>query len=143
MLAVPPQMKVFASLTPTDMRKSFCGLIGIVETQFGRLVEDGDLFLFFNRRRDRLKVLFFTGDGTVILYKRLERGTFEALRGAASDAAQPSLRMSVEELRLLLEGIELSSVKRRKWWRREQRADSSPRQSEQLLTQGEKSRQRA
>lgn len=135
MLAVPSQMKVFAALAPTDMRKSFCGLIGIVETQLGRQIEDGDLFLFFNRRRDRLKVLFFTGDGTVILYKRLERGTFEALRGAEADGAPTSLRMSAEELRLLLEGIELSSVKRRKWWRREAHDESAASSARPVLTQ--------
>ena len=87
MLIVPPQIKVFASLTPTDMRKSFSGLIGIVETQLGKQIEDGDLFLFFNRRRDRLKVLFFTGDGTMILYKRLERGTFEVIDRGDGDGA--------------------------------------------------------
>lgn len=123
MLIVPPQIKVFASLAPTDMRKSFHGLIGIVEKELGQQIEDGDLFLFFNRRRDRLKVLFFTGDGTVILYKHLERGTFEALRSAddkVSDVTpQDCLTLSTEELRLLLEGIELSSIKRRARWRRD------------------------
>jgi hypothetical protein len=123
MLIVPPQLKVFASLTPTDMRKSFHGLNGIIETQLGKQVEDGDLFLFFNRRRDRLKVLFFTGDGTVILYKRLERGTFEPLRAngaAAKSATADCLTLSIDDLRLLLEGIELSSIKRRARWRREE-----------------------
>jgi hypothetical protein len=71
-----------------------------------------------------LKVLFFTGDGTIILYKHLERGTFEPLRAVDNDASptssQPCLTLSVDELRLLLEGIELSSVKRRARWRREQ-----------------------
>jgi len=116
MLIVPPQLKVFASLAPTDMRKSFHGLIGIVEKELGQKIEDGNLFLFFNRRRDRLKVLFFTGDGTVILYKHLERGTFEALH---PEKKQAYLTLSIDELRLLLEGIELSSVKRRSRWRRE------------------------
>ena len=124
MLIVPPQIKVFASLTPTDMRKSFTGLIGIVEKELGQQIENGDLFLFFNRRRDRLKVLFFTGDGTIILYKHLERGTFEPLRAAdhkaSSTSTTPCLTLSTDELRLLLEGIELSSVKRRARWRREQ-----------------------
>jgi transposase len=115
MLIVSPQIKVYASLHPTDMRKSFDGLCGIVETQFGQQLEGGDLFLFFNRRRDRLKVLYFTGDGAVILYKRLERGTFEPLRGAAT--AQGQLTLRTEELALLLDGIELSSVRRRSWWR--------------------------
>ena len=80
MLTLPPRVKVFAAVAPTDMRKSFDGLVGIVEKELGQNVEDGDLFLFFNRRRDRLKVLYFTGDGLVILYKKLERGTFEMLR---------------------------------------------------------------
>lgn len=117
MLIVPPQIKVFASLAPTDMRKSFQGLEGIIETQLGKQIEDGDLFLFFNRRRDRLKVLFFTGDGTVILYKRLERGTFESLR-SAEEGASNCLTLSLEDLRLLLAGIELSSIKRRARWYR-------------------------
>ena len=117
MLIVPPQIKVFAALSPTDMRKSFHGLTGIVEKELGQQIEDGDLFLFFNRRRDRLKVLFFTGDGTVILYKRLERGTFEALR-CREEQTPNCLTLSLEDLRLLLEGIELSSIKRRARWYR-------------------------
>ena len=123
MLIVPPQIKVFASLAPTDMRKSFRGLTGIIEKELGQQIESGDLFLFFNRRRNRLKVLFFTGDGTVILYKHLERGTFEALRPVddktAETSAQDCLTLSIDELRLLLEGIELSSIKRRARWRHE------------------------
>ena len=123
MLITAPRTKVFAALAPTDMRKSFCGLTGIVEKEMGQQIEDGDQFLFFNRRRNRLKVLFFTGDGTVILYKHLERGTFEALRGVSHGGAIASpgefLTLHIDDLRLLLEGIELSSVKRRKWWRRE------------------------
>ena len=92
------------------MRKSFCGLIGIVEKELGQQIESGDLFLFFNRPRNRLKVLFFTGDGSVIVYKRLERGTFEMLRGASSsDASRPApnyLTLRASELQLLLEGID-------------------------------------
>jgi transposase len=117
MLIVPAQIKVFASLAPTDMRKSFHGLTGIVEKELGQQIEDGDLFLFFNRRRDRLKVLFFTGDGTVILYTRHERGTFEALR--CREAQTPNcLTLTIDQLRLLLEGIELASIKRRARWYR-------------------------
>jgi hypothetical protein len=116
-------LKVYAALAPTDMRKSFDGLTGVVEKELRRQLEGGDLFLFFNRRRDRLKVLFFTGDGAVILYKRLERGTFEALRGGGAKTSPGDvprcLTLSLDDLRLLLEGIELSSVKRRARWRRE------------------------
>ena len=132
MIRVPSQIKVFAALAPTDMRKSFCGLIGIIEKEFGQQIENGDLFLFFNRRRNLLKVLYFTGDGMVILYKRLEAGTFEMLRepskarGHRPERKQavaintlPYMVIRADELTLLLDGIELSSIKRRKWWRRD------------------------
>lgn len=123
MLIAAGPLKVYAALAPTDMRKSFDGLTGVVEKELGRQIESGDLFLFFNRRRDRLKVLFFTGDGAVILYKRLERGTFEPLCSGGEKMspgdAQPCLTLRFDDLRLLLEGIELSSVKRRARWRRE------------------------
>ena len=103
MLIAAPPLKVYAALVPTDMRKSFDGLTGIVEKDLGRQIESGDLFLFFNRRRDRLKVLFFTGDGAVILYKRLERKTFETLRAAGDaahrDGGQQCLTLSLDDLR--------------------------------------------
>jgi len=130
MLIVPPRIKVFASLAPTDMRKGFPGLTGIVEKELGQQIDKGDLFLFFNRRRDRLKVLFFTGDGIIILYKRLERGTFEALRSPKEKSSESSsndcLILNIDELRLLLDGIELSSVKRRARWRRESPQQIAP-----------------
>ena len=72
MLSFPPQVRVFASLAPTDMRKSFDELVGIVEKELGQDVQSGNLFLFFNRRHDRVKVHWFAGDGLVIWYKRLE-----------------------------------------------------------------------
>jgi hypothetical protein len=143
MLSIPPQVKVFAALSPTDMRKSFHGLVGIVEKDLSQQVEDGDLFLFFNRKRDRLKVLFFTGDGLVILYKKLEVGTFEMLRpndssssDASSTSAPTSLTLRADELRLLVEGIELSSVRRRKWWRHDATPPGKARGQPSGLTTG-------
>ena len=70
-------VQVFACLEPTDMRKSFDGLCGVVELGMRRRVETGSMFLFFNRRRDRVKILQAVEDGMVLIYKRLERGTFE------------------------------------------------------------------
>jgi len=72
MLTLPSSLRVFAKTGPTDMRKSFEGLVGVVERELGQQVESGDLFLFFNRRGDRVKVLWFAGDGLVIWYKKLE-----------------------------------------------------------------------
>jgi hypothetical protein len=105
------------------MRKSFDGLCGIIEAQLGQRVESGHLFLFFNRRRDRVKVMYFAGDGIVILYKKLEAGTFEAPRGwrdvqeENSSSTPQGIEMCASDLALILEGIDLSSVKRRKRWR--------------------------
>ena len=82
MLTLPSSLRVFAKTGPTDMRKSFEGLVGVVERELGQQVESGDLFLFFNRRGDRVKVLWFAGDGLVIWYKRLEGGTFEVPKAA-------------------------------------------------------------
>jgi len=117
MLMATSSLRVFAYRGPTDMRKSFSGLVGLVELELGQQVESGDLFLFFNRRRDRVKVLYFVGDGLVIFYRLLERGTFEVPAAANADSAGVELRLA--DLTLILEGIELSSVKRRKRWRRE------------------------
>ncbi len=116
MLILPTHVRVFAATTPTDMRKSFAGLVGLVEKELGQQVEAGGLFLFFSRRRNAVKVLFFTGDGLAIFYRRLERGTFEVPTASGSDVKGIELKRS--ELSLILEGIELASVKRRRRWSR-------------------------
>ncbi|HEX4132600.1 MAG TPA: IS66 family insertion sequence element accessory protein TnpB [Pirellulales bacterium] len=119
MLLATSSLRVFAYRGPTDMRKSFSGLVGLVELELGQRVESGHLFLFFNRRRDRVKVLYFVGDGLVIFYRMLERGTFET-PAALATGEDPSggMELRLSDLTLILEGIELSSVKRRKRWRR-------------------------
>lgn len=119
MLSVLPTARVYAYVKPADMRKSFSGLVGIVEQELGRQVEAGGLFLFFNRRRNSVKVLFFTGDGLAIFYRRLERGTFELPHAVATSEETPGVELKLSDLALILEGIELASVRRRKRWRRE------------------------
>jgi transposase len=114
-LSLSPNLRVFATTAPTDMRKSFSGLVGLVEKELDRQVEGGGLFLFFSGRRNAVKVLFFTGDGLAIFYRRLERGTFELPRTAASADAK-GIELKLSELTLILEGIELSSVKHRRRW---------------------------
>ena len=119
MLSLPSALKVFALRGETDMRKSFTGLVGLVETQLGQQVESGHLFLFFNRRRNSVKVLYFVGDGLVIYYRRLEQGTFELperLNSGSESSSAASLELSWSDLELILSGIELSSVRRRKRW---------------------------
>jgi transposase len=82
MLSLPTSLRVLSETGPTDMRRRFKGLVGIVERELNPQVESGDLFLFFNRRGDRVKVLWFTGVGLVIWYRRLESGTFEVPQAA-------------------------------------------------------------
>lgn len=95
----------------TDMRKSFNGLSGLVNGEMSHSLLSGDVFIFINRRRDRLKLLVWEDSGFVIWYKRLEEGTFEL---PLCDENRPELELRWEELMLILEGIKLSSVKRRK-----------------------------
>ncbi len=120
MLTLPSSLRVFAKTGPTDMRKSFEGLVGVVERELGQQVESGDLFLFFNRRGDRVKVLWFAGDGLVIWYKRLEMGTFEVPKPAmvVQEPSPAGIEMRWSDLTLILEGIDLASVRRRPRWRR-------------------------
>jgi len=80
MLNLPANVRIYLCALPTDMRKSFDGLCGLVQTVFGRDVIDGHLFLFLNRRRDRIKLLYWDRDGLALWYKRLEAGTFETPR---------------------------------------------------------------
>jgi len=101
-----------------DMRRSFDGLMAIVQAELQRDVRDGELFVFINRRADRLKALWWDGDGLAIFMKRLECGTFQ--RPASNDSDRYLLIDRVQ-LGLLLSGIELSSVRRRKRYQVEQR----------------------
>jgi transposase len=103
--------RIYLYAKPADMRKSFNGLHALVEAEFHRDIRSGDLFVFLNRRLDRIKLIHWDRDGLAIWMKRLERGTFQRPR-CASDAAQ--VEMDATELTLLLEGIELTSVKRRR-----------------------------
>ena len=94
-----------------DMRKSFDGLCGIVSGELNRDPCDGDVYVFINRRRNQMKLLFWESGGFWLMCKRLEAGTFERLR---SDESNGCLNISYETLVMLLEGIELSHVKRRR-----------------------------
>lgn len=105
------QARIFLYHPPVDMRRSFDGLMAIVQAEFEQDIRQGDLFLFINKRRDRLKLLWWDDDGLAIFMKRLEQGTFERPR---QDSEGKHLQMDRTELGLLLSGIELASVKRRK-----------------------------
>jgi transposase len=109
-LSFPPGIQVYMAVNPVDMRKSFDGLSAAVEAVFDRNVLDGHLFLFLNKRRDRIKVIWWDSDGLAIFAKRLERGCFE-VPGHAPDTQQ--LQLDATQLAMLLGGVQLDSVKRR------------------------------
>jgi len=105
-------VRIFVALESTDMRKSFDGLAG--ETR--RLIEQdplsGHLFVFFNRRRTMVKVLYWDRNGFCLVAKRLERGTFRLPEAKESGVVE----MEAMELGLILEGIDLRGARRRLRW---------------------------
>ncbi len=116
MIGFPHPVRVFLHLPPTDLRKGFDALCGLVTTAFGQDPTSGHLFLFVNHRRDRIKILYWDhGDGLAIWYKRLERGSFQ-IPTAARDAV--SMEMTATQLSLILWGIDLRSARQRKRYHR-------------------------
>ena len=110
MIALPTNTDIFLYSHPTDMRKSFCGLAGIVRNELGREPADGSLFLFINRSGDKLKALYWDRDGLALWYKRLESGSFERVRREGHKA----VKIDAAELTMLLGGISIAKAKRRK-----------------------------
>lgn len=110
MIALPTNGGIFLYAKPTDMRKSFSGLAGIVRNELGKTPNDGSLFLFINRRQDKLKALYWDRDGMAVWYKSLEQGTFERIR----QGGKPSVKLDAADLAMLLGGISIENAKRRK-----------------------------
>jgi transposase len=94
-----------------DMRKGFNGLCGLVRNEFLQNPLSGDVFIFINRPRNRIKLLHWQGDGFAIYYKRLEKGTYEM---PEINSASASIELDAQQLLLILEGISLLSVKKRR-----------------------------
>jgi transposase len=118
---LPAAVRIFLCTRPTDMRKGFDGLQGMVCEYLGQDPLSGHLFLFLNRRRDRLKILLWEPDGWVIWYKRLEAGTFQQLDPGASasrSSGEAGIELTTTELALLLTGVDLASARRRKRYAR-------------------------
>lgn len=115
MLSVPRALKIFLARDPADFRKSFDGLAALVAGALGADPLSGNLFLFRNKRADRVKLLYWDQDGYVLWYKRLEAGTF---RFPTVDDQAASVSISPADLTMLLEGVDLASVRRRKRYQR-------------------------
>ena len=114
MLSLPPAVRIWVSTQPADLRKSFDGLATLVEQWLGGDPLSGHVFVFRNKSGDRVKLLVWDGDGYVIYYKRLEEGTFRF--PVAPDQAGVAIRAA--DLLMLLDGVDLTSVRRRKRYQR-------------------------
>ncbi|MFT7173382.1 MAG: transposase [Paracoccaceae bacterium] len=114
MIGFPLNLKILVALEPCDLRKSFNGLVVVADSLKEEGLQSGTLFIFTNKRRNRIKVLYYDRAGICILAKRLEIGTFSWPR--PSDRKKPSLSLSPEALQLLLDGIDLHSATMRPWY---------------------------
>jgi len=107
MLSLPSSVRIFVSRDAVDFRKAHDGLLAVVRDAFGDDPFDGSLFVFLNRRRDRVKLLQWDRDGFWLHYKRLEQGTFKI--DVAGDG--PRCEVTRAQLAMLIEGIDLQKRK--------------------------------
>lgn len=119
MFSLTSSLRYFLYRPPADMRKGIDGLGGLVRNTMGGDPLSGDAFIFINRRRNQIKLLVWDRTGFVVLHKRLERGTFE-LPADSKDGISMTVRW--DELVMILEGVRLGSVRRRKRYEREKSA---------------------
>ncbi len=112
MLSFPASVRIYFFAEPTDMRRGFNGLVAMVRAA-GLNEFSGHLFVFVSRRADRAKILTWERGGFVLWYKRLEQGKFRRPH-ISPEATQ--IRLEPDQLTLLLEGIDLKSVRRPKRW---------------------------
>lgn len=112
MIALPPQIRVFLYRLPTDMRKSFHGLVALTESALMQDPLSGSLFVFVNRRRDRIKILYWGQTGFCIWYQQLQKGTYQ-LPDEASLEERQAVEVTRSQLSLILDGIDLSSARQR------------------------------
>lgn len=119
MLSIPSAIHIYLARDAVDCRKSHDGLLALVRDAFGDDPFDGSLFVFLNRRRDRVKLLQWDRDGFWLHYKRLEQGTFRL----QLDGDEARVRLTRAQLAMLLEGIDLEKRKIRKPFVRDMRND--------------------
>jgi transposase len=114
MLSFHAHLKVFVATAAGDLRMGFNGLWNAAQQQLGEDPKSGALFVFGNRRRNRIKILYFDGTGVCVFAKRLESGTFSWPQSAGEPGAK--IRLAPQALQLLLDGVELKAGGRRAWY---------------------------
>src|SRR5437870_1582767 len=114
MLTLSPAVRIYLATGATDLRRSMDGLAVLVREQLALDPLSGHLFLFRNRRGDRLKLLLWDRSGYWLLYKRLERGTF----AWPTDVEAGPVEMRAADFLLLINGVDLATTRRRRWYDR-------------------------
>jgi len=114
MLTLPSSVRIYMASEPVDLRRGFDGLSAATRHIIRAEPLSGHLFVFVNRRSNRLKVLLWQPSGFLLLYKRLERGTFK--RPRAPTRGERHIEMDSTELALMIEGIDLRDARRRVRW---------------------------
>lgn len=114
MLSLPPSVRLFIATQVVDGRKGPDSLLTLVRDVLGQDIFDGHLFIFFTRRRDRVRIVYWDRNGIAMWTKRLECGRF-CFRAAGDDAADVRT-IEAAELGLILEGIDLDGARRRPRW---------------------------
>jgi len=122
MLTLPPGVRVFVATARVDGRKGIDGLSALVRSQFAEDPLSGRMYVFFSRRADRVRVLYYDRDGYVLVTKRLERGTYRI----PWSAEQGRVAIEAAELLLVLEGIDVRGAQRRPRWSPRGRMPISP-----------------
>ena len=116
MIGLPGSVRVYLCTVPCDMRRSFDGLHGLVTSVMELDALAGHLFVFSNRKRDRVKIFYWDRDGFAIWSKRLEEGTYAMPFGQSEERR---VEITAQELGALLSGIDLSQAKRRRRYQRQ------------------------
>ena len=122
MLSIPGSLKIYLATGPVDFRKSHDGLAAVVEQALKEDPLSGSLFVFTNKRADRVKLLYWDNDGYALFYKRLEVGVFRFPR---AEKETQKLSISAADFQMILSGVDLSSVKRLKRYQRPSSKESS------------------
>ncbi len=118
MLSFSGSLRVFVAVEPCDLRKGFNGLHALVTEKLGENPREGALFVFSNRRHNRIKILCWDGTGLWVLTKRLEEGTFSWPKNLEPQTIK--LKLTPQALAMLTDGVDLRGGKLRPWYEREE-----------------------
>ena len=116
MLTLPASVRIYVAAEPVDLRRGFDGLAAAARGVIGADPMSGHIFVFLNRKRNRIKLLVWDRTGYLLVYKRLERGTFRI--ATEPRVGERHVEVDAGELGLMLEGLDLRGARRQRRWRR-------------------------